>query len=69
VIGKVGQRSGGAEEQVSQQTEDHDIQANDEEQSDMDFPIMLGQSSIDRLQLLELGDFVAVLRLHGFSFG
>jgi amidase len=37
-------------------------------QSDLDFPVMLSQSGVDRLQLPVLGELVAFLGLHGFSF-
>jgi hypothetical protein len=33
-----------------------------------DFPVMLSQSGVDRLQLLVLGELVAFLGLHRFSF-
>jgi hypothetical protein len=33
-----------------------------------DFPVMLSQSGVDRLQLLVLGELVAFLGLYGFSF-
>jgi hypothetical protein len=41
--------------------EDHDVQSDDQEQSGLNRLVMLGQSGIDRLQLLMLGEFVAVL--------
>jgi hypothetical protein len=67
VIGKIVRRSVAAEEKIGQQGEDHDIQDDDQEQSDLDFPVMLGQPVVDRVQLLVLGEFVAFLGLHGFS--
>ena len=67
MIGRGVRRSVVAEE-VDQQGEDHDIQADDHEQSDVDFPVMLGQLGVDRLELLVLGELVAFLGLHGFSF-
>jgi len=59
-------RSVVAEESVGRQGEDHDIQEDDHEQSDLNFPVMLGQAGVNRLELPVLGELVTFLGLHGF---
>jgi hypothetical protein len=58
-------RSVVAEESVGQQGKDHDIQEDDHEQSDLNFPVMLGQSGVNRLELPVLGELVTFLGFHG----
>jgi hypothetical protein len=57
-----------AEEMVGQQGEEHDIQDDDQEKSDLGLPVMLGEPIVDRLQLPVLGELVAFLELHEIPF-
>jgi hypothetical protein len=58
-----------AEEMIGQQGEEHDIQDDDPEKSDLGLAVMLGEPIVDRLQLPELGEFVAFLELHEIPSG
>ena len=60
-------RSDAADEKVGQQGDYHGIQEDDHEQSDTDFPFVLGQSGVDRPELPLLGEFIAFPGLHRFS--
>ena len=50
-----------AEELIGHQGEDHDIQGDDQEQSDLHFLVMLSEPAVDGLQLLMLDELVTFL--------